>query len=90
MFIVSGNKLKSRAGGQRIPASRPKDLLDGDIKYGTDFRSVYATLAAGLVEDANFDADRSHFGAAIQYTAVDWPGGLEHVDIGRFFVAANY
>jgi uncharacterized protein (DUF1501 family) len=43
MFIVSGNKLKSGLVGNH-PSLDPKDLLDGDIQFGTDFRSVYASL----------------------------------------------
>ena len=43
MFIVNGGKLQSGIIGAH-PSLDPKDLEDGDIKYGTDFRSVYATL----------------------------------------------
>jgi uncharacterized protein (DUF1501 family) len=42
MFIV-GSKIKSGLLGTE-PSLAPADLEDGDIKYGTDFRSVYATL----------------------------------------------
>jgi uncharacterized protein (DUF1501 family) len=42
MFII-GNSLKSGLVGAH-PSLAPADLLDGDIKYGTDFRSVYASL----------------------------------------------
>jgi uncharacterized protein (DUF1501 family) len=27
-----------------MPSLAPKDLFDGDVKYNTDFRSVYATI----------------------------------------------
>jgi uncharacterized protein (DUF1501 family) len=43
MFIIGGSKLKSGLVGNH-PSLDPKDLLDGDIQYGTDFRGVYATL----------------------------------------------
>lgn len=42
MFII-GSSLKSGLVGA-YPSLAPADLQDGDIKYGTDFRSVYATL----------------------------------------------
>jgi uncharacterized protein (DUF1501 family) len=40
MFIV-GNKVKAGLLGQ-YPSLAPSDLFEGDIKYTTDFRSVYA------------------------------------------------
>jgi uncharacterized protein (DUF1501 family) len=40
MFIV-GNKVKAGLLGQ-YPSLAPQDLFEGDIKYSTDFRSVYA------------------------------------------------
>jgi uncharacterized protein (DUF1501 family) len=43
MFIVSGSKLRAGLVGNH-PSLAPADLLDGDIKFGTDFRSVYASL----------------------------------------------
>ena len=43
MFIIGGGKLQSGLVGTH-PSLAPADLEDGDIKYGTDFRSVYATL----------------------------------------------
>jgi uncharacterized protein (DUF1501 family) len=43
MFIIGGDKVRNGLVGTE-PSLDPKDLLDGDIKYGTDFRSVYATL----------------------------------------------
>ena len=42
MFIV-GSNLKAGLLGTE-PSLAPTDLLDGDIKYNTDFRSVYASL----------------------------------------------
>jgi uncharacterized protein (DUF1501 family) len=42
MFIV-GSRVKSGLLGTE-PSLAPADLTDGDIKYGTDFRSVYASL----------------------------------------------
>ena len=42
MFLI-GSKIKSGLLGAE-PSLDPKDLTDGDIKYNTDFRSVYATL----------------------------------------------
>jgi len=42
MFLI-GPKIKSGLLGAE-PSLDPKDLTDGDIKYNTDFRSVYATL----------------------------------------------
>jgi uncharacterized protein (DUF1501 family) len=43
MFIVSGSPLKAGLLGTE-PSLDPKDLEDGDIKFGTDFRGVYASL----------------------------------------------
>ena len=42
MFII-GSHVKSSLLGTE-PSLAPADLEDGDIKFGTDFRSVYATL----------------------------------------------
>jgi uncharacterized protein (DUF1501 family) len=42
MFLF-GSKLKSGLLG-REPSLAPKDLDDGDIRFNTDFRSVYATV----------------------------------------------
>ncbi len=42
MFII-GSHVKSGLLGTE-PSLAPADLEDGDIKFGTDFRSVYATL----------------------------------------------
>ena len=42
MFLV-GSKLKSGMLGAE-PSLAPADLQDGDIKFNTDFRSVYASI----------------------------------------------
>jgi uncharacterized protein (DUF1501 family) len=42
MFLV-GSKLKAGMLGAE-PSLAPADLQDGDIKYNTDFRSVYASI----------------------------------------------
>jgi uncharacterized protein (DUF1501 family) len=42
MFLV-GSKMKSGLLGSE-PSLAPADLVDGDIKYNTDFRSVYASI----------------------------------------------
>jgi len=42
MFLF-GSKLKSGLLGAE-PSLAPADLQDGDIRYNTDFRSVYASL----------------------------------------------
>jgi uncharacterized protein (DUF1501 family) len=42
MFLVGG-KIKPGLYGAE-PSLAPADLLDGDIKYNTDFRSVYASF----------------------------------------------
>jgi uncharacterized protein (DUF1501 family) len=42
MFLV-GSKLKAGLLGTE-PSLAPADLTDGDIKYNTDFRSVYASI----------------------------------------------
>jgi len=49
MFIISGSSLKGGLVGNH-PSLDPKDLLDGDIQYGTDFRSVYGTLLEGWLK----------------------------------------
>ena len=43
MFIIGGDKVKNGLISAH-PSLDPKDLEDGDIKFSTDFRSVYATL----------------------------------------------
>jgi uncharacterized protein (DUF1501 family) len=42
MFLI-GPKMKSGLLGAE-PSLAPADLVDGDIKYNTDFRSVYASI----------------------------------------------
>jgi uncharacterized protein (DUF1501 family) len=42
MFLI-GPKMKAGLLGTE-PSLAPADLLDGDIKYNTDFRSVYASI----------------------------------------------
>ncbi len=42
MFLL-GSKMKAGLLGAE-PSLAPADLLDGDIKYNTDFRSVYASV----------------------------------------------
>ena len=42
MFLAGGG-IKSGLFGQ-MPSLAPQDLFDGDVKYNTDFRSVYATV----------------------------------------------
>jgi uncharacterized protein (DUF1501 family) len=42
MFLI-GSKMKSGLLGKE-PSLAPEDLQDGDIKYNTDFRSVYASI----------------------------------------------
>jgi uncharacterized protein (DUF1501 family) len=42
MFLI-GSKMKSGLLGAE-PSLAPADLSDGDIKYNTDFRSVYASI----------------------------------------------
>lgn len=39
----AGGGVKAGLLGQ-MPSLAPKDLFDGDVKYNTDFRSVYATV----------------------------------------------
>ena len=42
MFLAGGG-IKSGLLG-KMPSLAPQDLFDGDVKYNTDFRSVYATV----------------------------------------------
>jgi uncharacterized protein (DUF1501 family) len=42
MFLI-GSKMKAGLLGAE-PSLAPADLTDGDIKYNTDFRSVYASI----------------------------------------------
>ncbi len=42
MFLAGGG-IKSGLLGE-MPSLAPQDLFDGDVKYNTDFRSVYATV----------------------------------------------
>jgi uncharacterized protein (DUF1501 family) len=51
MFLF-GSKLKPGVVGAE-PSLAPADLLDGDIKYNTDFRSVYATLLQGWLKTSS-------------------------------------
>ena len=42
-LFLAGGGIKAGLMGQ-MPSLDPKDLFDGDVKYNTDFRSVYATV----------------------------------------------
>jgi uncharacterized protein (DUF1501 family) len=42
MFVVSGGLKKGLYGA--YPSLDPSDLDQGDLKFTTDFRSVYATV----------------------------------------------
>jgi len=42
-LFLAGGGIKAGLLGQ-MPSLAPKDLFDGDVKYNTDFRSVYATV----------------------------------------------
>ena len=42
-LFLAGGGVKAGLFGQ-MPSLAPKDLFDGDVKYNTDFRSVYATV----------------------------------------------
>ena len=42
-MFLAGGEIKSGLLGQ-MPSLAPQDLFDGDVKYNTDFRSVYATV----------------------------------------------
>jgi uncharacterized protein (DUF1501 family) len=42
-MFLAGGRLKAGLYGAE-PSLAPADLLDGDIKYNTDFRSVYASF----------------------------------------------
>jgi uncharacterized protein (DUF1501 family) len=43
VMFVAGNKIKAGLAG-KYPSLAPADLLNGDLKYTTDFRSVYAAI----------------------------------------------
>jgi uncharacterized protein (DUF1501 family) len=43
VMFVAGNKIKAGLAG-KYPSLAPADLLNGDLKYTTDFRSVYAGI----------------------------------------------
>jgi uncharacterized protein (DUF1501 family) len=45
MFII-GNKVKAGLLG-KYPSLAPEDLMNGDMKYTVDFRSVYAGVLEG-------------------------------------------
>jgi uncharacterized protein (DUF1501 family) len=42
LFLAGGGVQAGLLG--QMPSLAPKDLFDGDVKYNTDFRSVYATV----------------------------------------------
>jgi uncharacterized protein (DUF1501 family) len=42
-LFLAGGGVKAGLLGQ-MPSLAPKDLFDGDVKYNTDFRSIYATV----------------------------------------------
>jgi uncharacterized protein (DUF1501 family) len=48
MFVV-GNKVKAGLLG-KYPSLAPADLVNGDIKYNVDFRSVYAGVLEGWLK----------------------------------------
>jgi uncharacterized protein (DUF1501 family) len=51
MFLV-GSRMKAGLLGAE-PSLAPQDLQDGDIKFGTDFRSVYASLLESWLHTAS-------------------------------------
>jgi uncharacterized protein (DUF1501 family) len=48
MFVI-GNKVKAGLLG-KYPSLAPADLLNGDVKYNVDFRSVYAGVLEGWLK----------------------------------------
>ena len=48
MFVI-GNKVKAGLQG-KYPSLAPTDLLNGDIKYNVDFRTVYAGVLEGWLK----------------------------------------
>jgi uncharacterized protein (DUF1501 family) len=48
MFVI-GNKVKAGLQG-KYPSLAPADLLNGDIQYDVDFRTVYAGLLEGWLK----------------------------------------
>ncbi|MDB6019961.1 MAG: hypothetical protein JWR19_4450 [Pedosphaera sp.] len=51
MFII-GNKVKAGLFG-KYPSLAPTDLVNGDIKYNVDFRSVYAGVLEGWLKTSS-------------------------------------
>jgi len=51
MFLI-GSKMKAGLLGTE-PSLAPADLTDGDIKYNTDFRSVYASILESWLHTAS-------------------------------------
>ena len=51
MFLI-GSNMKAGLLGQE-PSLAPEDLQDGDIKYNTDFRSVYASILESWLHTAS-------------------------------------
>ena len=51
MFVV-GEKVKAGLLG-KYPSLAPSDLLNGDIRFTTDFRGVYAGLLEGWLKTAS-------------------------------------
>lgn len=47
--FVAGGTVKGGIVGDH-PSLAPEDLLKGDVRFGTDFRSVYATLLEGHLQ----------------------------------------
>ena len=51
MFLI-GSKMKAGILGT-MPSLAPEDLTDGDVKYNTDFRSVYASILESWLHTAS-------------------------------------
>jgi uncharacterized protein (DUF1501 family) len=51
MFLVGPKMKAGLLGGE--PSLAPADLTDGDVKYNTDFRSVYASILESWLHTAS-------------------------------------
>jgi uncharacterized protein (DUF1501 family) len=59
MFVV-GDKVRSGLLG-RYPSLAPEDLLEGDVRYNVDFRSVYAGILEGWLKTPSAPILGRHF-----------------------------
>jgi uncharacterized protein (DUF1501 family) len=59
MFVI-GDKVRAGLIG-RYPSLAPEELLNGDVRYNVDFRSIYAGILEGWLKTPSTPVLGRHF-----------------------------